>query len=494
MAKKLIIDPVSRIEGHLKVEVKIDGGKVVDAHTSGMLFRGYERILMDRDPRDAVPITQRACGVCPTSHGITSAQCLDNAFKVTPTDNGRILRNLIQGSNFIQSHILHFYHLTALDYVKGPDASPFIPRFEGDYRLSKKVNDKAVADYVKALEMRMKAHEMSAIFSGKMPHQATVVVGGVGVIPTKEAIALFSKYLKELRGFIDNVYLPDVIAVAEAYKDYFTIGAGCKNLLSYGVFDLDSNPDVSKRKRLLVMGCYTDGKVNALSSKKITEDVKSSWYKSPSGLHPSQGKTQPDYKKEGAYSWIKSPRYDGKVHEVGPLARMGVTHLSNANQKVSKLITDTLNHFKADVTALFSVLGRHAARALECKVIADEMENWLKEIKIGQPVCKETKVPKKAKGMGLWEAPRGALGHWIEVKNSKIQRYQLVVPTTWNMSPRDEKGSPGPVEQALIGAPVPDEKNPFSILRIIRSFDPCIACSVHTINVEGKSLSEFKVC
>ncbi len=493
--RKLTIDPVTRLEGHLKVEVTVDGGKVVEARSSGTLWRGFEQILIGRDPRDAQIISQRFCGVCPTGHAIASTQCLENAFRVKPPENARIIRNLIQGANYLQSHILHFYHLAALDYVKGPNAAPFVPRYQGDYRIPKELNDKLVEHYVQALEMRLKAHELSAVFSGKMPHSTSIVAGGVSVIPSVDKISTFLWRLQQLREFIDNVYIPDVITVAEIYRDYFTIGTGCKNFLSYGVFDMDTAPDYMKRKRLHPMGRYSNGKLEPVDPKLITEDVRYSWYSSASGRPPSEGETTPDPQKEGAYSFLKSPRYDGKVYEVGPLARMLITHLSGTNPAVSKSLQDTLGHFNADVPALFSVLGRHAARALECKFVADEMAKWVLEINLKEPVagvCKECEVPEDSKGVGLWEAPRGSLGHWIEINKRQIARYQAVVPTTWNASPRDDRGVPGPIEQALVGAPVPDTDNPFAVVRIVRSFDPCIACAVHIVE-PGRLPKRFKI-
>jgi len=274
--------------------------------------------------------------------------------------------------------------------------------------------------------------------------------------------------------FIDNVYIPDVLAVAEVYSDYFEVGKGCGNLLSFGVFDLETKEkNLAKRKRLLSQGTTsaTDLKHHPLEPAQITEDVKNSWYKSPSGLHPSRGQTEPDRTKAEAYSWVKAPRYNGGVYEVGPLARMVVTYTAG-EPTVQKLVNDTLAHFGAKPEALFSVLGRHAARALECKFIADKMPDWLLELKPGEPVCAEWTTPEEGEGMGLWEAPRGVLGHWISIKDKKIANYQCVPPTNWNVSPRDDRGTPGPIEQALIGAKVKDEGNPFEVVRIVRSFDP----------------------
>jgi hydrogenase large subunit len=283
--------------------------------------------------------------------------------------------------------------------------------------------------------------------------------------------------------------------VAESYPDYFEIGAGCGNLLAYGVFDLDGHePDLLKRDRLFRAGTIsTDLKLGEVDATKIAEEVKHSWYADvTTGRHPSQGATEPQPNKEGAYSWLKSPRYDGQVYEVGPLARMVVAYASG-DPTVKELVDSTLAHFNAPPAALFSVLGRHAARALECKVVADAMAGWILELKPGEPVYTEYTTPEESTGMGLTEGPRGALGHWIEIKDHKIANYQCVVPTTWNASPRDDKGQPGPIEQALIGTRVKDEDNPFEVVRIVRAFDPCLACAVHLVTPKGRNLGKFRV-
>ena len=517
---KITVDPITRIEGHLKIEVITENGVVKEAQSSGVLFRGIEVILRDRDPRDAQRYTQRICGVCPTSHSIAATLNLDSAFGIADKipDNGRIGRNLILGAAHIADHILHFYHLTALDYVdvtkvagydgndptlnsvkefiQRGELAPFAPRYEGDYRLSDQMNIDALAHYVKALEMRSKAQEMLAIFGGKMPHNMGVVPGGITETVTVDKIASFLWRLNELRDFIDNVYIPDVLAVAEAYPDYFEIGAGCGNLLSYGSFDLEGgNPDLTKRKRLLKQGTVsTDLKLGALDPNKIAEYVKHSWYAdSSTGKHPTQGETKPQPGKKEAYSWAKAPRYDGKVYEVGPLARMAVTYVSG-DATVKDLIDSVLSRFKAGPNVLFSVLGRHAARALYTKYVADSMPGWLLQLKPGEPAYVDYDIPDEATGMGLVDAARGALGHWIEIKGKRIAVYQCVVPSTWNLGPKDDKGDPGPVEQALIGTKIRDEANPFEIGRIVRSFDPCLACAVHLITPKGKTLGTYKVC
>ena len=517
---KIIVDPITRIEGHLKIEVTTENGVAKEAQSSGVLFRGIEVILRDRDPRDAQRYTQRICGVCPTSHSIAATLNLDSAFGIADKipDNGRIVRNLILGAAHIADHILHFYHLTALDYVdvtkvagydgndptlnsvkefvQRGELAPFVPRYEGDYRLSDQMNIDALAHYVKALEMRRKGQEMLTIFGGKMPHNMGVIPGGVTETVTVDKIASFLWRLNELRDFIDNVYVPDVLAVAEAYPDYFEIGAGCGNLLSYGSFDLEGdNPDLTKRKRLLKQGTVsTDLQLGSLDANKIMEYVKHSWYAdSSSGRHPTQGITEPRPAKEGAYSWAKAPRYDGKVYEVGPLARMAVTYASG-EPTVKSLVDSVLSRFKAGPEVLFSVLGRHAARALYTKFVADSMPGWLLQLKPGEPAYVDYDIPDEAAGMGLVDAARGALGHWVEIKDKKIANYQCVVPSTWNLGPKDDSGQPGPVEQALIGTKIRDENNPFEIGRIVRSFDPCLACAIHLITPKGRTLGVYRVC
>lgn len=455
---KVVIDPVTRIEGHLKIEVDVEHGKVIDARSSGTLFRGFEIILKGRDPRDAQHITQRICGVCPTSHAITSARCLDDALGAEVPPNGRIVRNLIHGANYIMSHVLHFYHLAALDYVVGPDTAPFIPRYKGDYRLPPDVNNMAVDHYVQALAIRRKAQEMLAIFGGKMPHITTIIPGGVTEKVTQEKIDKFRAILQEVTGFVDNVYLPDVFAVADVYKDYFDIGRGWKNMLAFGIFQLDDAKDPTGQNMLIKRGAYTNGTFSMVDPKKITEDLKYSRYNDEtSGLNPMEARTEPQPHKLGAYSWIKAPRYDKLPHEGGPLARMWVNQvpeIANLGEKA------------------FSVMGRHAARAVECKLIAHAMFGWLNELRPGQPTHLPCSVPKEGRGFALWEAPRGCLAHFIKIKDYKIDNYQVTSATIWNACPRDDRGQRGPIEEALVGTPVDDLENPIEVVRVVRSFDP----------------------
>jgi hydrogenase large subunit len=486
MARKIVVDPVTRIEGHLKIEVEVEGGKVVDARSTGTLWRGWEVILQGRDPRDASQIAQRICGVCPTAHSMASSRCLDDAFGVKIPTNGRLIRNLIFGSNFIQSHVLHFFHLTALDYVKGPNVAPFVPRYEGSnfYRLDQATNEEAVRRYLKALQIRNEAHQMLAVFGGHMPHVSGIVAGGATEIPTVDKVTNFLWRLRELQEFIDEVYLPTVYLVASAYKDYLSIGTGCKNFLCYGLFDLDDEGS----QKLFPAGVFVDGKLLPLDPTKISEDVKHAWYKDEtSGLHPSAGATVPDARKPNGYTWLKAPRYDGRPVEVGPLARAWIANpvLSKHANAFLGVGPDQEVRFRDLGEAAFSVLGRHAARAEECRVVAYAMEKWLSELKMGERSSVTVKVPQESKGAGMTDAPRGALGHWISIQGGKIDNYQAVVPTTWNSGPRDDKGVPGPMEQALLGTQVSDPDHPIELVRVVRSFDPCLACAIHVIDARG---------
>jgi len=515
--EKIIIDPVTRIEGHLKVEIMLDKGKVKEAKTSGTLFRGFEIILKGRDPRDASQITQRVCGVCPIAHATASVFALDQAFGLEGKipRNARIIRNLILGSNFLQSNILHFYHLAALDFVDlarlvkyegknekvkalrkffaGANPSLFLPRYEGDYRLDDEVNEELASHYLLALEVRRKTHEMLAIFGGKMPHNVGIVAGGVTERASVDKITAFLWRVNEIREFIDNVYLNDVMKIAEKYEDYLEIGASGYNFLSYGAFDLDSSEtDQSKRSRLYRQGLTGP----ALSSRdlqpaRITEQVRNSWYCDEiTNRHPSYGDTIPSENKSRGYSWLKAPRYDGEPCEVGPVARLVVGYSQDCSL-VRDLVEKTLSKMKLKFSNLSSCLGRHLARALDTKLVADAMAEWVVQLKPGDPVYVPYELPDEAEGMGLSEAPRGALGHWLKIKGGVIDNYQLVVPTTWNASPHDDSDQPGPMEKALIGIKIKDSQNPLEVVRIIRSFDPCLACAVHLVTPKRRELNKL---
>ena len=462
MATKMVIDPVTRIEGHLKIEVTADlvngTQQVVDARATGTLFRGFETILRGRDPFDAPDITARICGVCPTPHNQAAVSALDAAMGLQVSDNARLLRNLVLAADFLHSHILHFYQLAALDYMTAPGMAPWQPGWTADIRLDAATSQTLLNHYVAALDIRRKAHEMGAVFGGRLPHTAAFIGGGFTGTPTAAQIQKFRAYAAEILPFIRDVYLADVTAVARAYDDYYQVGAGPKNLLAFGVFEEDPQGTT----RLLRRGRKDAGSstIRAVDVKAITEDVAASWYSDRSGLNPASGTTTPSYPKTGGYSWLKAPRYGGKVYEVGPLARMTVN---------------------GDYIGGVSVMDRHAARAEEALKIAEALDGWLNDLVPSGAVFSDGTMPESASGIGLSEAPRGALGHWLAVANGRIARYQIVTPTCWNASPRDARAVPGALEQALVGTPVDDTAQPIEVLRVIHSFDPCLSCAVHVM-------------
>lgn len=516
--ERIVIDPVTRIEGHLKVEVVLEDGVVKEARTSGTLFRGLEMILEGRHPLDAPRITQRICGVCPTAHATASSLALDDAFGVAERipDNGRITRNLILGANFIQSHVLHFYHLALLDYLdltavadyEGPEADlrslrefiergelgPFLPRLEGDYRLSKEENRTLAAHYVRALAVRRLAHEMSSIFAGKMPHNVGIVPGGVTAEPAVSKVTSFLWKLNEIRRFIADCYLPDVITLARRYPDHLEQGRGPGRYLSYGAFDLEAGGGgpVAARRFLPAGRLSEDGSPAEVDPGAVAESVVHSYYAEGTDGPPPEETTVPVPHKEGGYSWIKAPRYDGQVHEVGPLARMLVAY-AGGHPRVRQAVDGALAVLGVGLEKMKSTLGRHLARALECHLVAEAMAEWVLGLRPGEPHCAEFGIPEEASGVGLTAAPRGALGHWVRLAEGRIARYQAVVPTTWNAGPRDARGEPGPMEQALTGITVRDSEQPFEVLRVVRSFDPCLACAVHLVTVRGRTLGRFRV-
>jgi Ni,Fe-hydrogenase I large subunit len=503
MKKTITIDPISRIEGHLAIHLDVESYRVKHAYSSGEMFRGFENILKGRDPMDAQQITQRICGVCPIAHGTASIIAQDNAYTIRPPKNGRLLRNLILGANYLQSHIIHFYQLAALDFIDitaitdytGNDpklaglrdwvnsqlnsnvifpAAPFLPRYEAEYLADTNANLAAINHYLQALEMRQTAHQAAALFCGKIPHATGLVPGGVTQKPNARNLAAYKSKIQKLLSFISTCYLPDAIAVATSFPEYFYIGLSNNNFLSYGVFAEND----SSSEHLLNSGVLLNGTLYPVDTKKITEDVLASYFKSGSGLPPTKGETIPDPNKKDAYSWLKAPRYDKHAVEVGPLARILVSYASN-NRRVVSLVDSILQSNNLRIDHLKSTMGRHVARALECKLVAERCLEWLEEVDPSQPSFRDFSIPATSQGVGLTEAPRGALGHWLEIENHKISRYQCIVPTTWNSSPRDDRGHPGPIEQSLVGTPVNDQDNPIEVTRVVRSFDPCIACAVH---------------
>ena len=456
------IDPVTRLEGHLKINVTVDTvngvQQVVDAQATGTMFRGLENILVNRPPDDAPDITQRICGVCPVSHGMAAVTALDKAAGITVPNNARIMRNLVLGANYVQSHILHFYHLAVQDFLDGPAMPPWQPSWSADKRIDKATTGVLVGHYVTALDMRRQAHEMGALFGGRLPHPPAFVPGGFTNSVRPDRIASFQAYLGILIPFIQGTYLPDVDALGSIYPDYFRVGGGAGNLLAYGVFDLDA----SGTNKLLRSGRVTrSAGQQSMDSAQITEQVAHSWYAdSTNNLAPSSGATTPQYPKTGAYSWLKAPRYGNSPYEVGPLARMTVN---------------------GDYTNGVSVMDRHKARAAEALKVALAMQTWVTQLDPAAPVYQQFSAPSQASAFGLTEAPRGALGHWVRINNHRIANYQIVTPTCWNASPMDAAGVHGPLEQAVIGTPIGDLAQPVEVLRVIHSYDPCLSCAVHVM-------------
>ncbi len=581
MSKKhIIVDPITRIEGHLRAEAIIDeeSNKIVDAYIGATMFRGIETILKGRDPRDCGLMAMRICGVCTGTHYQRSIEAVEDAFKITIPKNARLVRNLIQGALYVHDHLVHFYHLHALDFVDVLSATKADPQKTAEeavkwaniagykpyisaaadfkavqdrvikfakqgrlgifgngywgnkhYKLTPEQNLIGVAHYLKALDIQRDLAKMQAIFGGKNPHPQSIVVGGVTCvqdIQNPARIALFKQLLKEGTDFIKGAYLPDVYMAGTMYADEATdkeatykgvggTGGGVLSYMSYGDFRLDDT-GFYKSALLFPSGVVLDGdltKVYDLDPSKITEDVTHSWYEGEKPLHPYEGETKPKYtgleKKEDGYayfktdekySWIKSPRYNGKSVEVGPLARMIVGYVKG-DARIKKYVGTFLKRANLPVEVLFSTIGRTAGRAIETELMADVMMDWVDELAknvAAGDLSTWTEfdfdtVAADTKGMGLAEAPRGALGHWVKIKDGKVTNYQAVVPSTWNASPRDASGQPGAYEAALIGTKVANPEEPLEIIRTIHSFDPCIACAVHVLDTKGRELAVYKV-
>jgi len=568
---RLVVDPITRIEGHLRIEAVVENGVIKDAYSSGTMVRGFELILKGRDPRDAWAFTERACGVCTTVHALASVRTVEDALNIKVPKNAELIRNLMFCTQLVQDHVVHFYHLHALDWVdvvsalkanpndtsriaksisNWPKSSPkyfrdvqnrlkafvesgqlgiFANGYWGHpaYQLPPEVNLLAVTHYLEMLEWQKELVKIHAIFGGKNPHP-NYLVGGVPLsINLNEVNALNSERLNFVKKLIDDaiqiveqVYIPDLIAVAGFYKDWAKWGGGLRNYLSYG--DLPtrgySQVDSFKFPRGVVLDRNLNEvhEVNVRDAEEIKEYISHSWYSYSGGddvgLHPWEGETEfnftgpkPPFKQlnvDGKYSWLKTPRWKGKAMEVGPLSRMLVAYASG-NKEVQEVVNDTLKQLDVPVGVLFSTLGRTAARGLETKLVVHWMKGFYNDL-IANIKNGDTKTfndekwdpdtwPKEAQGVGMTEAPRGALAHWIRIKDKKIENYQLVVPSTWNASPRDANNQRSAYEAALIGTPVANVDQPVEILRTIHSFDPCIACAVHLYDPQGKYVRRVQV-
>jgi len=575
----VVVDPVTRIEGHLRIEAETDQGRITRALSSGTMVRGLEIVLRDRDPRDAWVFAQRICGVCTLVHAIASVRSVEDALKIDIPPNAQLIRNLMIGAQYIHDHVMHFYHLHALDWVdvvsalnadpaatsqlaqsisKYAKSSPgyfsdvqtkvkdfveagqlgiFAKGYWGHpaYKLPPEANLMAVAHYLEALEWQREVAKLHAIFGGKNPHPNFVVGGAPVGISTHggeagagqtsvntTGLQQVKNIIDLMKSFVDQVYLPDTLAIGSFYKDWFTPfhGEGVGNFLCYGDFPADG---IWRSENLLIpRGIILDRDLSRLhdvdlhEESEIQEFVSHAWYDyeagNEAGLHPYDGETKfaydgpaPPYKNldmDSSYSWLKSPRWKGRPMEVGPLARV-LTLYAAGHEPTRELAGYALSQLDLPLEAMFSTGGRLAARTLETKIIADAMDGWfdslMTNINAGDTRTHNNELwepetwPREARGAGYMEAPRGALGHWIVIKDEKIANYQAIVPSTWNAGPRDPQGQSGPYEAALVGHELADAEQPIEILRTIHSFDPCLACAVHVSSKDGKEQVQIKV-
>ena len=564
---RVIVDPVTRIEGHLRVEALVENGVITDAFSSGTMVRGLEKILIGRDPRDAWAITERVCGVCTTVHALASVRAVEDALGIAVPPTAELIRNIMMATLYVQDHVVHFYHLHALDWVDIVNALKADPKKAAElaqsfskwdkntpayfsevqdkikafaasglgifangywghpaYKLPPEVNLIGVAHYLDALEWQKEVVKIHAVFGGKNPHPNYLVGGVPCSIDTNEVAAinsdrlnLVARLISQADEFVNQVYIPDLLAVASFYKDWAQWGGGLKNYMSYGEYPTQGygKPEAFKYPRGVVLNrdLSTVHPVNPRDSQEIKEYIASSWYTydggDNEGIHPWAGETRLNYtgpkppfetlEGHAKYSFLKTPRWKDNPMEVGPLARLVVAYASG-HTDVQELVKDTLGKLNVPVGALFSTLGRTAARGLDAALAMI----WLKEF-FGQLMDRvkinETSTfngerwepkswPTDAEGVGLVEAPRGSLAHWIKIHDAKIDNYQLVVPTTWNGSPRDAKGQRSSFEASLIGTPVAKIDEPVEIIRTIHSFDPCLACAVHLYDPQGRHISQ----
>ena len=569
MAQRLVIDPITRIEGHLRIEAEVDtNNTVTQAYSSGTMVRGIEIILKGRDPREAWAFTQRACGVCTTVHSFASIRSVEDALGIQIPKAANLMRNLMIAQQYVHDHVMHFYHLHALDWVditgalsadpaatadiqksisSWPMASPayfadiknkvkaivdsgqlsiFANAYWGHpaYKLPPEIDLLAVAHYLEALDAQRTFTKIHTIFGGKNPHP-NFVVGGIPMpidlnsdtALNAERLSIIKDSIDRMITFVDQVYLPDLLAIAPYYLDYASLGESLGNFLTWGEFPDTDNSDTSKF--LVPRTVITNRDLSNIQEpdprdfQKMQEFITHSWYDQSvgdqAGLHPWNGETkfnytgpQPPYEQlevQQKYSWLKAPRWNEMPIEVGPLARVLAMYASG-HQQTRELTDMVLNALGAPLTAVFSTLGRTAARAIETKVFADYMlktyNDLVDTIKAGDTQTfngakwEPTTWPAHAEGFGYMEAPRGALGHWVVIDGGKIENYQMVVPTTWNGSPRDHKNQAGAYEASLVGTPLAKPEWPLEILRTIHSFDPCMACAIHMVDAEGSDLGE----
>lgn len=460
--------PISRIHQPLKLEIDLEGNLIQDCRSSGVLFRGFELMLAGRDPRDAAYLTQRICGICSTAHGVAATLAVEDACNIQVTPNALLMRNLIFGADNLQNHLRHFYVLCLPDYIRGPKIPPYEPQTNFDRRLSDSENARLMESYWKGMEMSRNAHQLLAIYGGKAPHQHGIIVGGTSMTPDADRTSRFRGVLQTILDFVNGHMLPDVELLARRYNDYFKIGQGPGTFMSYGMF-----PENRKGNTKYPSGVYLNGKVQKLDTSLITEDISHSWFKGPNVQEkPTSARSVPDKNKAGGYTWLKAPRYANQPMEMGPLGRQWIS---------------------GEYRNGTSTMDRIVARVLETKKIATWMLEWLDELAPGQPTFTPFEISSKGTGVGLTEAMRGSLGHWIRIEDHKVASYQIITPTAWLFSPKDQTGKRGVVDHSITGMKVSDLEYYTEIGRVVRSYDPCFSCSAHLMTPED-SIKEFRIC
>lgn len=467
MAERIVINPLTRISGFMEVQADIQDNVVTDAKTEGLLFRGFEQMLKGRHPFDAVYYTERICGICSTAHSIASTLALEKALGIIVTEQGRYLRDILHGCEFLQNHIRHFYQFTIPDFVRLPEKLPLFETTNNDFRLPRQESDRITKNYFDSLAVSRDAHQMLAVLGGKVPHNHGVFVGGAAHEATADKIIKMKSLLAGISEFINSKMIPDVCSIARYYNDYYKIGGGYGNFLSYGVFN-----GYRELGTLYVDPLnFTDEKINAFDQNNITENIDYSWYQdSQSTYAPYQTLPEPDPQKNSGYSWIRAARYRGLAYEVGPLARQWLS-----------------GEYRNGVSAM----DRTIARVLEAKKVAEIVGILLDHLKPGTDVQKTYQIPDTAEGDGLVDTTRGALGHWLKIENRVISFYQIITPSVWNLSTQT-KNLKGTGEQALIGTRIRDIKNPVELGIILRSFDPCVSCGAH-VYIGGEYFKTLKV-
>lgn len=468
MGNIITINPITRISGFLEIQVEVENNQIIDAKSSGMLFRGFEKMLKGRPPLDAIYFTERICGICSTAHSILSTLALENILNITITENDKMIRDFMHGCEYIQNHLRHFYQYTLPDFIKGPEIQPLYGGNHGDYRLPEKLNVELSKHYIESLEYSRLAHEMLAVLGGKAPHNHGIFVGGVTVNLDASKFIKIKSIVTSIREFLINKMIPDVYIIAEYYEDYFHNGEGYKNLMSYGVFDSYTEQNLF----YVAPQVLINSEKQEFNADKITENIYRAWYEANEiEQRPFDITIDENVYKEEAYTWVKAPRYEGYPMEVGPLARM---YLSG--------------EYKMGI----STMDRTIARVLEAKKVIEIMGGLLEKIELKPAQQDRYEFPQVARGKGLIDTTRGALGHWVSIDNQGIKNYGIITPTTWNLSPEDSRGVKGVIEKSLIGTLIQDIKNPVEIGRIVRSFDPCVSCATHVFG-NGYSPIEIRV-